>query len=72
MMVRVSAWKSDIPVISVCDFMKYCLWLLKIRSMQVGVTLLKQVGDVIRLSKENILSDCSIFPITSKNTNASF
>ena len=26
--------------------------------MQVGVTLLKQVGDVIRLSKENF--DCSI------------
>ena len=60
MIVRVSAWKSDIPVTSVCNFIKYCLWLVNIRSMQVGVTLLKQVGGVIRLSKDNVLSNCSI------------
>ena len=28
--------------------------------MQVGGTLLKQVGDVIRLTKENVLSNCPI------------
>ena len=60
MIVRVSAWKSDIPVTSVCDFIKYCLSLVKIKSMQVGVTLLKQVVVVIRLSKENVLINCSI------------
>ena len=31
-----------------------------LRSMQVGVTPLKQIGDVIRLSNENVLSNCSI------------
>ena len=60
MLVRVSAWKPDIPVTSVCDFMKYCLWLVKIRSMLLGITLSKQVGDLIRLSKENEVSNCSI------------
>ena len=60
MIVRVSVWMSDIPITSVCDFIKYCLWLVKIRLMQVDVTLLKLVGVVIRLFKENRLSSCSI------------
>ena len=33
--------------------------------MQIGVPLLKQVSDVIRLSKENVLSNCSILVLSS-------
>ena len=33
--------------------------------MQIGVPLSKQVSDVIRLSKENVLSNCSILVLSS-------
>ena len=36
MILVVGAWKSDLSVIKVLDFIKNCFWFVKIRSMQCG------------------------------------